>query len=56
MNSFNSTDKFDNELITTILTAQVERRNEQRQAVISANPWLANVRAMQIKLQKEGSN
>ena len=52
MTSLNNTSKSDNELITTILTAQVERRNAQRQAVISANPWLANVRAMQIKLQE----
>lgn len=52
MTSLNNTSKFDNELITTIVTAQTERRNEQRQAVISANPWLANVRAMQIKLQE----
>jgi hypothetical protein len=40
MNSLNDTTKFDKELISTILKAQTERRNEQRQAVISANPWI----------------
>jgi hypothetical protein len=56
MNSLNNTTKFDNELITTILTAQEAKREERQALMREGSPWVAQARAMQIKLQKEGSN
>jgi hypothetical protein len=52
MNSLNDTSKFDNELITTIVTAQTERRNAKREAVLNAHPWILQAVNASRKSQK----
>ena len=48
--------EFQKELISTIVTSQKAKRNERQALMLASSPWVAQARAMQIKLQKEGSN
>lgn len=45
-------DRNTHEYFKAFATAQQERNQIRHEAVVSSNPWLANVRAMQIKLQE----
>lgn len=54
--NYTNTDKFDNELISTIVTSQKAKRDERQATMLANSSWVAQARAMQIKLQKEGSN
>jgi hypothetical protein len=48
--------EFQKELISTIVTSQKAKRDERQATMVANSPWVAQARAMQIKLQKEGSN
>jgi hypothetical protein len=54
--NYTNTEKFDNELLSTIVASQKAKRNERQALMLASSPWVAQARAMQIKLQKEGSN
>jgi hypothetical protein len=51
MNYIN-TEKFDNELLSTIVASQKAKRNERQALMLASSPWVAQARAMQIKFQE----
>ena len=51
MNYIN-TEKFDNELLSTIVTSQKAKRDERQATMVANSPWVAQARAMQIKFQE----
>jgi len=49
-------DRNTHEYFKAFATAQQERNRLRHEALVSASPWLSQVRAMQIKLQESESN
>jgi hypothetical protein len=56
MTNTNKLDEFTTELLTTIIASQKAKREERQALMREGSSWVAQARAMQIKLQKEGSN
>jgi hypothetical protein len=53
--NYTNTEKFDNELLSTIVTSQEAKRNERQALMLASSPWIAQARAMQIKFQESES-
>jgi hypothetical protein len=49
-------EKFVNQLIETVVTAQQKRNNEKHEAVLNAHPWISQAREIQKKLNESESN
>ena len=50
--NYTNTEKFDNELLSTIVASQKAKRDERQALMLASSPWVAQARAMQIKLQE----
>jgi hypothetical protein len=50
--NYTNTEKFDNELLSTIVTSQKAKRDERQATMVANSSWVAQARAMQIKLQE----
>jgi hypothetical protein len=52
MTNTNKLDEFTTELLTTTIASQKAKREERQALMLASSPWIAQARAMQIKLQE----